>query len=143
MISAIAYQERHNHILITHNSSTQTGERDSRSRTTSDMPILTSCSLLSLSRFSACRMEPLIKLNNKNNLFDCPIHKTTAELLNGNQQQSNSQQYSVYYLSSHRSHQQQTQSAKKQQSRKKSATRRLLDAEAHQSTLRRSRLLIL
>jgi hypothetical protein len=143
MISAVVYQERHHHVLITHNSSTQTGGGDIHSRTTSDMLILTSCSLLSLSRFSSYRMEPLIKLNNKNNLFDCPIHKTTAELLNGNQQQSNSQQYSVYYLSSHRSHQQQIQSAKKQQSRNKGATRRLLDAEAHQSTLSRSKLLIL
>jgi hypothetical protein len=88
-------------------------------------------------------MEPLIKLNNKNNLFDCPIHKTTAELLNGNQQQRNSQQYSVYYLSSHRSHQQQKQSAKKQQARNKSATRRHSDADTHQSTFRRSQLLIL
>lgn len=89
-------------------------------------------------------MEPLIKLNNKNNLFDCPIHKTTAELLNGNQQQHNSQQNSVYYLSSYRSHQQQQpqqqqQNAKKQQAR----VSRILDAEHYQKSLRRSQLLIL
>lgn len=85
-------------------------------------------------------MEPLIKLNNKNNLFDCrPIHKTTTELLNGNQQQHNSsQQYSVYYLSSHRSHQQQ-----KQQARNKNGVKRNSDAEKYQQTLRRTQLLIL
>lgn len=93
------------------------------------------------------RMEPLIKLNNKNNLFDCPIHKTTAELLNGNQQQHNSQQNSVYYLSSYRSHQQQQpqqqQNAKKQQARDKSGFSQILDAEHYQKSLRRSQLLIL
>lgn len=84
-------------------------------------------------------MEPLIKLNNKNNLFDCSIHKTTAELLNGNQQQHNSsQQSSVYYLSSYRSHQQE-----KQQARVENGVRRNSDAEKHQQTLRRTQLLIL
>lgn len=84
------------------------------------------------------RMEPLIKLNNKNNLFDCHIHKTT-DLLNGNQQQHNSnQQYSVYYLSSYWSHQQE-----KQQAYVKNGVRRNSDAEKHQQTLRRSQLLIL
>lgn len=85
-------------------------------------------------------MEPLIKLNNKNNLFDCPIHKTTAELLNGNQQQhiNSSQQCSVYYLSSYRSQQQQ-----QPQARSKKGTRFTLDAEHHQKSLRRSQLLIL
>lgn len=86
-------------------------------------------------------MEPLIKLNNKNNLFDCPIHKTKTELLNGNQQQqhnNSSQQSSVYYLSSHRSHQQQ-----KQQARVENGVRRNSDAEKHQQTLRRTQLLIL
>lgn len=86
-------------------------------------------------------MEPLIKLNNKNNLFDCPIHKTAAELLDGNQQQRNSQQYSVYYLSSHRSHQQ--QSAEKQQARDKDCARRSSDADQHQQTIKSSQLLIL
>lgn len=86
-------------------------------------------------------MEPLIKLNNKNNLFDCLIHKTTAELLDGNQQQHNSQ-YSVYYLSSYRSHQQQ-QSVKKQQARDKNGIRQLSDVEHHQHSLRRGQLLIL
>lgn len=90
-------------------------------------------------------MEPLIKLNNKNNLFDCHIHKATEVLLNGNQQQSNrSQQYSVYYLSSYRSKQQQ----KKQQARDKNENenvnrhQQLSDAEHHQQ-FRRGRLLIL
>ena len=88
-------------------------------------------------------MEPLIKLNNKNNLFDCPIHKTTVELLDGNQQNNNSQQYSVYYLSSYRSHQQQNQIAKKQKTRDKNGKRQLSDAENHQKSLRRNQLLIL
>lgn len=90
-------------------------------------------------------MEPLIKLNNKNNLFDCPIHKTEAELLDGNQQQRNNttQQHSVYYLSSHRSQQQQQRSAKKQQARNKNGARHISDAEHHQKALRRSQLLIL
>lgn len=87
-------------------------------------------------------MEPLIKLNNKNNLFDCPIHKTTAELLDGNQQQHNSQ-YSVYYLSSYRSHQQQQQNVKKQQARDKNGIRQRLDVLHHQHLLRRGQLLIL
>lgn len=88
-----------------------------------------------------CRMEPLIKLNNKNNLFDCPIHKTTAELLNG---KNNNQQ--LYYLSSYRSQQQQNQSAKKQQARDKNGIGELSDAEHTQHThqqLKRSQLLIL
>lgn len=48
-------------------------------------------------------MEPLIKLSNKNNLFDCTIYKTTETLFNGNQQKQH-QQHSVSYLSSHQSH---------------------------------------
>jgi hypothetical protein len=90
-------------------------------------------------------MEPLIKLNNKNNLFDCPIHKTTAELLNGNQPQqkikssSNNQQYSVYYLSSYRSHQLPKLGAKKQQARDKKHS----DGGHQQQQIRRSQLLIL
>lgn len=85
-------------------------------------------------------MEPLIKLNNKNNLFDCPIHKTTAELLDGNQQKRNSQ-HSVYYLSSYRSEQQ--QSVEKQQARDTNGIRQRSDAEHHQQSLRRGQLLIL
>lgn len=75
------------------------------------------------------RMEPLIKLNNKNNLFDCLIQATEV-LLNGNQQQ----QYSVYYLSSYRT--------KQQQSTQRDKNERLSDAEYHQQ-LKRTQLSIL
>lgn len=49
-------------------------------------------------------MEPLIKLNNKNNLFDCTIHKTAATPLDGNQGTAHHQeQHSVSILSTQRS----------------------------------------
>jgi hypothetical protein len=76
-------------------------------------------------------MEPLIKLNNKNNLFDCHTHKEV--LLNGNQQHD-SQQYSVYYLSSYRTQQQQSTQRDKNEG--------FSDAEHHQQ-LKRSQLSIL
>lgn len=82
-------------------------------------------------------MEPLIKLNNKNNLFDCRIHKATEVLLNGNQQQANSKQCSVYYLSSYRTKQQQSTHI----ARGKNVLR-FSDAEHHQQ-LNRSHLSIL
>lgn len=81
------------------------------------------------------RMEPLIKLNNKNNLFDCPIHKTNAaaELLDGNQH--NCQQH--YYLK-----QQKKQIAENATGRRDKNIGQLSDAEFRQQT-GRTHLLIL
>lgn len=94
-------------------------------------------------------MEPLIKLNNKNNLFDRPIHETIVKLLNGNQyyntissssNKNNNQQDSVYYLSA----QQRTQfkwNITKQQAHDKGGISEFSDAEHDQFSS--SQLLIL
>jgi hypothetical protein len=93
-------------------------------------------------------MEPLIKLNNKNNLFDRPIHETIVKLLNVNQyyntinnsSSNKNQQNSVYVLSV----QQRTQSKQnvaKKQAHDKNGIGEFSDGGHHQ--FRSSQLLIL